>query len=160
MKYFLSILLFSIVSVNAFSQFSIPGKVKKAFKTQYPEATDVNWINKGDRVKEWRAMYKLDGVLHTSWYDHKGNWEVTKVKIDPSEIPEAVLKSIEEDYYEYDIVITARFENPEQKGFEVWLDNSREGFDVRYSPEGKVLLRTLTSNGYQPIDDNGHFIEK
>ena len=46
MKYFLSILLFSIISVNAYSQFSIPGKVKKAFKTQYPEATDVNWINK------------------------------------------------------------------------------------------------------------------
>jgi hypothetical protein len=160
MKRLLLILFVSSVCFSAFPQMGIPAKVKKTFKAQYPSATETKWISKGDRIKEWRAMYKLDGVLHTSWYDHKGNWEVTKSKIDQSELPQAVLKSIEDDYYGYEIMITARFENPEQKGYEVWLDNGREGFDVQFSPEGKILLRTLTSNGYKPIDEDGNFIEK
>jgi len=160
MKYLLTILILTTISFVTYSQNYIPGKVKKAFKTQYPKASDAKWISKGDRVKDWRVMYKLDDVLHTTWYDHKGNWEVTKSKINKSEVPEAVLKSIKADYFTYNIVITARFEKPGQKGYEVWLDNGREGFDVQYSSDGKVLLRTLTSDGYQPIDDDGNFIEK
>lgn len=160
MKKVLSILILSVITISLFSQTRLPGKVKKAFKAQYAEATDANWTSKGDRIKEWRVMYHLDGVLHSTWYDHKGVWLITKVKIDKEELPEAVLKGIETDYYNYELVITARFEDPENKGYEVWLDNGREGFDVQYSKDGKVLLRTITSAGYQPIDDNGHFIEK
>jgi len=159
MKKLVSILIISFLAFSVFSQTRPPSKVKKSFKTQQPQATDAKWISKGDRIKEWRVMYKLDGVLHTSWYDHKGNWEITKSKIDQSELPEAVVKSIEVDYYNYNIVITAKFESPENNGYEVWMDNGREGFDVQYSKEGKVLLRTLTSQGYKPIDDDGNFIE-
>lgn len=160
MKKLLMILLVFSISYSAFTQTRLPGKVRKAFEAQYPTATDAKWTGIGERVKEWRVLYKLDDVLHSSFYTSKGVWELTKVKIDESELPEAVLKGIKADYFTYDIVITARFEDPENKGYEVWLDNGREGFDVQYSPEGKVLLRTLTSNGYQPIDDDGNFIEK
>ena len=159
MKYLLSILMVSFLTIGAYSQTRPPSKVRKAFEAQYPQATNAKWTGEGERIKEWRVLYKSDGVLHSSFYDHKGVWQLTKTKIEEQELPEAVKKSIKEDYYNYNMVITARFESPENSGYEVWLDNGREGFDVQYSKEGKVLLRTLTSQGYKPIDDDGNFIE-
>ena len=160
MKRFLLTALLFAVTLTLVSQTRPPAKVKKAFAENYAEATDARWSSKGERLKEWRVLYKLDGILHSSWYDHKGNWLVTKSKIDKNDLPEPVLKGIDSDYYNYDIVITARFEDPENKGYEVWLDNGREGFNVQYSAEGKVLLRTITSAGYKPIDDDGNIIRK
>ena len=160
MKKIFTLFVLLILSTAVSSQHRLPGKVKKAFEAKYPEATEARWTGEGERIKEWRVLYKYDDVLHSSFFDHKGNWLLTKVKIDRSELPKAVLDGIKKDYYSYDIVITARFEDPENKGYEVWLDNGREGFDVQYSKEGEVLLRTLTSTGYQPIDDDGNFINK
>lgn len=160
MKKLLTILFVFSIIATSYSQTRLPGKVRKAFEAQYPTATDAKWTGLGERLKEWRVLYHLDGVLHSTFYTNKGVWLLSKAKIDESELPEAVLKSIKADYFTYDIVITAKFEDPENKGYEVWLDNGREGFDVQYSKEGKVLLRTLTSVGYQPIDNDGNFIEK
>ncbi len=146
---------------NIFSQ-AVPSKVKKAFKTQYPEAIDANWNYDGDyKLRVWKVLYQSDDTLHSSWYDYKGNWIQTKTKVDISALPEAVLKSIEEEYASYKIVISARFENPEMNGYEVFLDNEyKGGFNVQYTKEGKMLHRTLKSNGYKPIDDDGKVVEE
>jgi len=156
-------LLFIVVlfTSNIFSQ-AVPSKVKKAFKNQYPEAIDANWNYDGDyKLRVWKALYKSDKVIHSSWYDYKGNWIQTKTEIDISEIPEAVMKSIEEEYASYKIVISARFENPEMSGYEVFLNNEyKGGFNVQYTKEGKMVHRTMKSNGYKPIDDDGKVIEE
>ncbi len=112
-----------------------------------------------NRVTLWKAFFKEDGVLRSAWYDPKANWIQTKTKINEDELPEAVLKSIEENYYRYKIVITARFVNPETEGYEVFLDNEQDGFNVQFSKEGDVLNRTIRSKGYKPIDDEGKEIE-
>lgn len=160
MRHIITLLVLILFSFSLFSQARPPAKVKKSFKDKYETATDARWSSKGDRQKEWRVLYQLDNVLHSSWYDHKGKWLVTKAKIDKEDLPEAVLKSIDVDYYSYELVIAARFEDLENQGYEVWLDNGREGFNVQYNEEGKILLRTITSTGYKPIDDYGNIIEK
>lgn len=165
MKKLLTLLLLFPLSFSLFSQTRPTNKVKKAFEAQYPQATDAKWsassLSDGgtERVLEWRVLYQLDGVLHSTFYTNKGEWQITKYKIDSSELPDAILKAIRDDYYAYELVIAAKFESPESKGYEVWLDNGRDGFDVQYSAEGKMLLRTLTSVGYKPIDDYGNFID-
>lgn len=155
----ISILLFTI---QIFSQSAPTGKIKKALKSQYPEATDAKWNYEGDyKDRVWKALYQLDDVLHSSWYDYKGNWIQTKVKIDPKELPAAVLKSIDEDYARYHIVIAARFQNPELDGFEVFLDSENMGgYDVQYTADGKYVHRTMKSSGYKAVDDKGNQIEE
>jgi hypothetical protein len=154
----IGLLLFTI---QIFSQ-AVPSKIKKAFKNQFPEATDANWRYDGDyKLREWKVLYKSEDVLHSSWYDYKGNWIQTKTKIDKSKLPEAVLKSIEEDYASYKIVIVARFENPDIDGYEVFLNNENiGGFDVQYTKAGKLYHRTMRSKGYKPLDDDGNVIEE
>jgi hypothetical protein len=99
-------------------------------------------------------------VLHACWYDNKGNWIQTKTKIDEKALPEAVLKTIEEEYASYKIMITTRFENPDTSGFEVFLDNETYGFAVQLSKEGEIIKRKLSSKGYRSIDDDGNVIEE
>ena len=155
------IFLALLLTGSIFSQTNPSGKIKKAFNKQYPEAVNTKWTSEGERqTREWRAMYKQNNVLHASWYDYKGNWLQTKTKIDEKELPDAVLKTIEEEYAGYKIMITTRFENPETNGYEVFLDNETYGFAVQFSKDGEIIKRKLSSKGYRPIDDDGNVIEE
>jgi hypothetical protein len=155
----LFVFLFTVLSV--FSQSRPTAKVKKVFDQKYENAEIVRWESETEknRVTIWKAFFTQDEILSVAWFDPKANWIQTKTKINEDELPEAVLKSIDENYYRYKIVITARFINPETEGYEVFLDNGQEGFNVQFSNEGKVLNRTIRSKGYKPIDNEGKEIE-
>jgi len=161
MKKIILSLVVLLIAGNVFSQTRPTSKVKKAFFEKYENAEIVRWESETERnrVTLWKAFFKDDGVLRSVWFDSKANWIQTKTKINEDELPEAVLKSIDDNYYQYKIVITARFENPETEGYEVFLDNGQDGFNVQFSKEGDVLNRTIRSKGYKPIDDEGKEIE-
>ncbi len=146
-----------LIVVNVFSQTRPTPKVKKAFSEKYENAEIVRWESETEknRVTIWKAFFTHDDVLSVAWFDPKGNWVQTKTEIDKGALPEAVLKSIEENYYRYKIVISAEFINPETQGYEVFMDNGQEGFDVQFSEQGDVLNRTIRSKGYKPIDSKG-----
>ncbi|MCB2209191.1 MAG: PepSY-like domain-containing protein [Bacteroidetes bacterium] len=150
-----------LIAGNVFSQTRPTSKVKKALFEKYENAKIVRWESETERnrVTIWKAFYTLDDVLRVACFDPKGNWIQTKTEIEKDALPEAVLKSIDENYYQYKIVITARFENPETEGYEVFLDNGQDGFNVQFSKEGDVLNRTIRSKGYKPIDNEGKEIE-
>lgn len=163
MKRIILSLVVILITVNVSSQERWPtGKVKKAFHSQYKDVEIIKWEyeTSKNRVTLWKVLFKQDDVLSSAWYDQKANWIQTKTKISEDELPEAVLKSIEENYYRYKIVLTARFQNPETEGFEVFLDNEDVGFNVQFSKEGEVLSRTVTSEGYTPINDDGEKLEE
>jgi predicted Zn-dependent protease len=151
------------IAAQAFSQSKPPKKIRKALLERYPDAEIVksheDWEMKGKskQNKTWKILFKHDGGLSSSEFDSKGNWTQTKTKISEDELPEAVKKTIEEYYYMYNIVIVARFENLEAEGYEVFLDNGNDGFDIQFSEDGEVLSRIITSKGYRPIDDDGNF---
>lgn len=152
-----------LIIMNVSSQERRPtGKLKKAFNNQYANAEIINWEyeTSKNKITLWKVFFKQDGILSSAWYDPKANWIQTKTKISKEELPATVLKSIEENYYRYNIVIAARFKNPETNGYEVFLDSDENGFDVQFSKEGDVLSRTIRSEGYTPIDDNGKVLEE
>jgi len=159
-KIILSLAVLLIV-VNVFSQTRPTPKVKKAFSEKYENTEVVRWESETEknRVTIWKAFFTQDDVLSVAWFDTKGNWIQTKTEIDKSALPKAVLKSIEENYYRYKIVISAKFTNPEVNGYEVFMDNGQEGFDVQFSEEGDVLNRTIRSEGYKPIDSKAEETE-
>jgi hypothetical protein len=150
-----------LITTSVYSQ-SKPGKkVRNAFFEKYENAEIIRWENETERnrVTLWKAFFHLDEVLSVAWYDPKGNWIQTKTEIDKNELPEAVLKSIEDYYYQYKIVISARFVNPEAEGYEVFLSSEMDGFDVQFSTEGEVLSRAIRSKAFKPIDSEGKEIE-
>ena len=154
--------LIILITINVYSQTRPSSKVKKSFNEKYENADIIKWESEKEknRVTIWKAMFKANDVLSVAWFDPKGNWIQTKTKINEDELPEAVLKSIEENYYMYKIVITARFENPEDKGYEVFLTNDMDGFNVQFSKDGEILSRTIRSEGYKPIDSDGKEIDE
>ena len=162
MKKIILLLAVLLIVGNVFSQTRPTGKVKKAFKSKYENAEIIRWESETERnrVTIWKAMFKQDEVLSVAWYDPKANWIQTKTEIGKNELPPAVLKSIEESYQQYQIVIAARFKNPETEGYEVFLSSSElDGFDVQFSKEGEMLNRTIRSGGYKPIDSDGSEID-
>ena len=153
--------VFIFIVFSIFSQTGPARKVKKAFNEKYENAEIIRWESETERnrVTIWKAFFTLDEVLSVAWFDPKAHWIQTKTEINKETLPAAVLKSIEENYYRYKIVISAKFENPEKQGYEVFLDNTQEGFDVQFSEEGDVLNRTIRSKGYKPIDSKGEEIK-
>jgi hypothetical protein len=163
MKRIILSLVVILITVNVSSQERWPtGKVKKAFHNQYENAEIIKWEyeTSKNKVTLWKVLFKQNDVLSSAWYDNKANWIQTKTRISEDELPGAVLKSIEENYYRYKIVLTARFQNPETEGFEVFLDNKDVGFNVQFSKEGEILSRTIRSEGYAPVDDDGERLEE
>ena len=161
MKSFVITLIILLVATSAFTQSRPTNKVKKAFNEKYEKAEIVRWESETERnrVTLWKAFFKQDEVLSVAWFDPKGNWIQTKTEISKDELPEAVMKSIGDYYYQYKIVIAARFINPETEGYEVFLSSEMDGFDVQFSKEGEVLNRTIRSDAYKPIDSEGKEIE-
>lgn len=149
--------VFLFIVFSVFSQTRPTAKVKKAFEEKYENAEIVRWESETEknRVTIWKAFFTKDDVLSVAWFDPKSNWIQTKTEIDKAALPVAVLKSIKDNYYRYKIVISAQFINPETQGYEVFMDNGQEGFDVQFSEQGDVLNRTIRSKGYKPIDSKG-----
>ncbi|RLD71494.1 MAG: hypothetical protein DRJ02_10405 [Bacteroidetes bacterium] len=161
----LIVLVFFAANMYPQEKTKAPNKIKKTLTERYPDAEIVkskgDWEMKGKskQNKFWKVLFKHDGILSSADFDSKGNWLQTKTKISEEELPEAVMKTIEEYYYMYKIVIAARFENLKTEGYEVFLDNGNDGFDIQFSKEGEVLSREITSKGYRPIDDDGNFVD-
>ena len=161
---FILLAVVMLLSFRALPQSQPPKKIKKVLLEKYPDAEIVNtkgeWEMKGKskQHKTWNVLFKHDGKLSSSEFDSKANWIQTKTKISEDELPEAVMKSLEKNYYMYKIVIVARFENPKNEGYEVFLDGESDGFDIQFSEDGEILNRTITSKGYRPIDDDGNFV--
>ncbi len=156
----------TFLALNVFSQSKPPKKIRNILDEMYENVeiikTQDEWEGEGrsKRYKFWKIMFKSDGVLSSASFDNKANWLETKTKISEDELPEPVLKSIEENYYMYKIVIVARFENPEDKGYEVFMTNEIDGFDVQFSKDGDIISRIIRSGGYKAIDDDGNQIEE
>ena len=81
MKQFLILFVFICLGISLLAQ-RPPGKIRKAFEAQYPNAKDVSWSYEGERVKEWTAMYHIESDSSTSRYDAKANWIITLVFIE------------------------------------------------------------------------------
>jgi hypothetical protein len=157
----LTIVVF-LITASAFTQSKPSKKVRNAFYEKYENAEIIRWENETERnrVTLWKGFFKQNDVLRVAWYDPKANWIQTKTEISKDELPEAVLKSIEDYYYQYKIVITAKFINPETEGYEVFLSSEMDGFDVQFSKEGDVLNRAIRSEAFKPIDSEGKEIEE
>lgn len=74
----------------------IPSEVTEAFKTKYPEATNVEWR---DKLSNFSAIFESDNETYEARFNSKGEWQLTEHEIDESDLPEAVRDGYDKSKY-------------------------------------------------------------
>lgn len=112
-----------------------PVAVKKSFQKKYPNEHDPDWEQ--DDHGYWEAHYKKDGVHYRADFNADGSWVETENNVKEDELPDAVKKTIEENYSDREITEIEH------------VDNSKEGifYDVEFKQEGKNMDVEIREDG-------------
>jgi len=142
MKQKLLFLVCMLFSVLGFSQdipaSRVPAVVKNSFAKAFPKATKVEWEMKGDL---FNADFDVARRDHEVWLNSKGVIVKHKQEIKGRELPEAVSKSLKQNF----------------KAF--WIDDVDKyviGKEVFY----KVELKTLTEEKNIVVDSKGAIVNR
>jgi len=152
MKKLVLIFLVVIIASPVFSQTRPPKKTRKAFASMVPDAQNVTWTTANEREiyknRIWTANYTVEGDSVLSRFDYKSNWLVTLSLIDISELPEAVVTSIEDSYTRADLIKAAKYTDPDFEGYGVAFLYKEDKWSVQISKEGKIVRRKLQGEGF------------
>ena len=117
-NYFMKQLLFFAFSIFAIattscSQIKVPPAVTKAFNSKYPGATVVKWGK--ENAKEYEAEFKLNGSNVSANFNTDGTWVETETVIKATDLPAAVVASINKNYPGSVITTAEKLEEPGDK---------------------------------------------
>ena len=95
--YLLFVFAFLMTAGRVSAQFrSIPGVVTDSFKVRYPNATNVNWL---DKVSNFQASFTLDKDKFVAKYSSKGEWQGSLKRVTKDDIPAAVKDGLSKSKY-------------------------------------------------------------
>lgn len=128
----------------------VPDTIEYAFKTKYPKAVSPIWVEytpvENDELSMDRNYYYVTfndrGADITSWYDNNGDWVKTSTKIPgDSRLPDAVNKTINEQYPGYKIEEISKENDKNMEMYEVKLNKGEEKAKLKILPNGEVFKR-------------------
>ena len=71
-----------------------PGsRVLNCFKTQFPEATNIEWSNEKDGLFE--AIFRVNGIEMISWFEKSGYWLKTETNYTLTMLDETIRQKLE-----------------------------------------------------------------
>ena len=149
MKYIFLLISFILIVPVAHSQSRPQKKIRNIFYDQFPKAQNVEWKGDGERQKNWRADFNIEDDSMQARYDYKGNWLMTLNFISVNDLPEAVKKTIYEDYMGSEVNRAAVIEEPGFKGYGVAFLYKKDHWAVLISDEGKVIRRRVTTGEFE-----------
>lgn len=79
----------------------VPEVVKTAFVQKFPDAKKVSWDM--EDATEWEAEFKLNGAEYSANFSADGIWKETEHEIKKSELPEAIAKTLAQDFSGFEI---------------------------------------------------------
>jgi hypothetical protein len=118
----------------------VPVPVKKAFAKKFPSATNVKYEME---KKDYEVTFKDKGVGMSANFDATGKWLETETVIKESDLPKEVTASVAKNFADFRISEATKVNTP-NKGlfYEMDLKTDKEGYEVQFSPKGKVLKTT------------------
>ncbi len=123
----------------------LPEKVKTIFSKKFPDAKKVRWEKENDT--EWEAEFYLNGKEYSAAYNNDGKWLETEYEINSTEIPEAVLKTLEIEFADFEIEESEIVKNPKGKFFEFELEKEEGDEDIEIevliTTSGKIINRKI-----------------
>ncbi|MEO7174780.1 MAG: PepSY-like domain-containing protein [Saprospiraceae bacterium] len=120
---------------------AIPAAVSAAFKTKFPNAAKVSW--EMENKTEYEANFKLNGEEVSANFDNTGKWLETETEIKTSALPAAVQSTLAKDFAGFKVEEASKINNVKNGNcFEAEIEKGEESYDILFSTEGKVLLKT------------------
>lgn len=128
----------------------VPDTIRTSFMVKNPGATKVIWkkyepqeddgLSRNDEY--WYATYYNEGADYSSWYNNNGLWVKTSTKISgPSELPDAVNKTINAQYPGYTIVEIDKENDKDMDMYEIELKKGDQKAKLKILPNGQVFKR-------------------
>ena len=131
-----------------------PEKVRTAFETKYPKATNIRWQYHRPDVadidwdwsgwtglddKDYAVSYNWEGNDYWAWYDEDGNWIGTINAVsDPNSLPAPINTTIQKEYSGSKVVSVDRENDKNRTAYEIDLDN---GAKLLVDENGKILKK-------------------
>jgi hypothetical protein len=141
MKYFVLLcVVFSMISLSAFSQKNPPGDVIKAFTEKYATAQSIKWDS--EEKNEWEADFTLDGKKMSAAFDNSGKWMESETSISEKDLPASVSATLDKEFKDYKKSEIVIFDSPAAKGFEIGLKKGETSIEVIIDRNGKVIKNT------------------
>jgi len=107
------------------------------FKSQYPDAKDVEWETEGEYSE---VDFEQNGLEVSVLYDKDGNVVETETEIDINLIPESVQVYITENYPNFEIEEVEKVESDKGVFFEVAIANDNdEEIDLLFDASGNFI---------------------
>jgi len=128
-----------------FSQIrKIPSSATETLKQKYPAAEKVEWK---DAISHFTAKFQVEAKDYEAHFDNDGNWKESLVKVDESDVPEAVRDGIAKSKYsDWTIDKVEKIESSDDK---VQYRLQVKKGDIKkkilyYTPEGKLSKDNIT----------------
>lgn len=142
LSFLLAICLFSFHSNGQIRK--IPSKVTEALKTQYPNATSIEW---SDKLSGYSATFTADDTKLVAHYKNDASWERTEEAIEFESLPEEVKTAKDKSKYsEWDTGIVEKILLPkDQVQYRVQVEKSDfQKKNLYFTPDGRLLKDKMT----------------
>ncbi len=117
----------------------VPQAVKTAFNQKFSNATKVKWENEDEN--EWEAEFRMNGKEYSANFDSKGNWLETEYEIKKSEIPQAILTTIKNEFTRYETEEAEVAENKDGTFYEIKFETDEKDIEVVFKADGTVVKK-------------------
>jgi hypothetical protein len=122
----------------------VPRKVKDAFITYFPAATDVSWSEGDDDLYE--AEFYSEGVKHEMFIHEKGQVRMVRTELSHEGLPSKVKKLLKQDFPGFDVLKAARVVNQDVPSYEIRVQKSDETYDAIYNSNGQITKKSEVDN--------------
>ncbi|HRP54273.1 MAG TPA: hypothetical protein PLI97_12310 [Fluviicola sp.] len=131
--------LTSAVVAQDLLQSDVPSVVVNNFQKAFPKAFDVEWELKGE-------LYEVDfetgvSIDHEAWYDKTGKLVKHKQEIAKTDLPKAVLNTLNTDFKGYRVEDAKKITEGSKVTYKLDLESTTSEWKVLLSSEGKVLSK-------------------
>jgi len=128
----------------------VPEPIVKSFNVKYPTIKPIEWVKyepiESDELdmddEYYYVRYNNDGADYMSWYNNQGEWVKTSTKIPGnSKLPDAVNKTINDQYPNYTIVEIDKENDKNMEMYEIELKNGEEKAKLKVLADGTIYKR-------------------
>ena len=122
-----------LMSIFSYAGTTPPPAVLYAFKTKFPNATEVKWGM--ENKTEYEAEFTLDGKKISANFKTDGSGVETETGVAQKDLPAGVMDYINKNYAGAKVNETAKIEMPDKTVYEVEV----KGKSVLFDLSGKFL---------------------
>jgi len=144
-KFKLTGIAFLFLGCTTFAQTNeTPRKAEATFTKMFPSATAIKWDK--ENSKEWEAEFTMKERNYSAKFTIDGTWLETEYDMNLNEIPNAVKKTLANDYSNYKVKESEFSETKDGALFEFELENGKEKLEVGISRDGKVAKKEINKD--------------